>query len=81
MVFVTHTIAGATVYLNETNIVVQEGDDNSTTVDICVVVADAMGGLQRDIVVDLTVMSVTANSKSTMIYAVSKLHVVCTAAK
>ena len=67
--------------LNETNIVVQEGDDNSTTVYICVVLADAMGGLQRDIVVDLTVMSVTANSKSTMIYAVSKLHVVCAAAK
>ena len=55
---------GATVYLNETNIVVQEGDDNSTTVYICVVLADAMGGLQRNIVVDLIVMSDSANSKS-----------------
>ena len=49
-------ISGATVYLNETNIVVQEGDDGNTTVDICIVLADDMGGLQRNIVVDLTVM-------------------------
>ena len=49
--------------LNETNIVVQEGDDGNTTVDICVVLADAMGGLQRDIVVDLTVLANNANSK------------------
>ena len=50
--------------LNETNIVVQEGDDGNTTVDICVVLADAMGGLERDIVVDLTVLPDSANSKS-----------------
>ena len=49
--------------LNETNIVVQEGDDGNTTVDICVVLVDAMGGLQRDIVVDLTVLTNNANSK------------------
>ena len=66
MVFVTHTVAGATVSLNETNIVVQEGDDSNTTVYICIVLANDMGGLQRDIVVDLTVMPDTANSKSTM---------------
>ena len=64
MVFVTHTIAGATVSLNETNIVVQEGDDNSTTVDICVVLANAMGGLQRGIMVELTMVSGNADSKS-----------------
>ena len=52
--------------LNETNIVVQEGDDNSTSVYICVVLVNDMGGLQRDIVIDLTVMSGTANSKSTI---------------
>ena len=50
--------------LNETNIVVQEGDDSNTTVDICVVLTDAMGGLQRDIVGDLIVMPDSANSKS-----------------
>ena len=50
--------------LNETNIVVQEGDDSNTTVDICVVLTDAMGGLQRDIVVDLIVMPDSANSRS-----------------
>ena len=58
---------GATVYLNETNIVVSEGDvssTGSTTTDICVVLAGAMGGLQRNIVVDLTVVSDNANSKS-----------------
>ena len=54
---------GATVSLNETNIVVQEGDDSNTTIDICVVLENAMGGLQRDIVVDFT--EVPANSKST----------------
>ena len=48
--------------LNETNIVVQEGDDNSTSVYICVVVADAMGGLQRDIVVNLAMVPDSANS-------------------
>ena len=52
--------------LNETNIVVQEGDDSNTTVYICVVLVNDMGGLQRDIVIDLTVMSGTANSKSTI---------------
>ena len=57
---------GATVSLNETYIVVQEGDDSNTTVDICVVLADAMGGLQRDIVVDFT--EVPANSKLTASY-------------
>ena len=52
--------------LNETSIVVQEGDDSNTTVYICVVLVNDMGGLQRDIVIDLTVMSGTANSKSTI---------------
>ena len=58
---------GATVYLSETDIVVSEGDVSSTgftTTDICVVLAGAMGGLQRSIVVDLTVVSDNANSKS-----------------
>ena len=64
MVFVTHIVAGATVYLNETNIVVQEGDDSNTTVYICIVLVNDMGGLQRDIVVDLTVIPGSANSKS-----------------
>ena len=58
---------GATVYLNETDIVVQEGDDGSTssttTVEICVVLAAAMGGLQRNILIDLTVSPNNANSK------------------
>ena len=55
---------GATVYLNETSIVVQEGDDSNTTIDICIVLANAMGGLQRGIMVELTVVSGNANSKS-----------------
>ena len=50
--------------LNETNIVVQEGDDSNTTVYICVVLANDMGALERNIVVDLTVMPDNANSKS-----------------
>ena len=45
---------GATVSLNETNIVVVEGTDNYTNVDICIVLANDMGGLQRDVVVELT---------------------------
>ena len=49
--------------LNETSIVVQEGDDSNTTVYICVVLADDMGGLERNIVVDLTVLANNANSK------------------
>ena len=44
--------AGAIVSLNETDIVVQEGDGN-TTIDICVVLQDGMGGLERDIVVTI----------------------------
>ena len=60
---VYHQPTGATVFLNETSIVVQEGDDGNTTVDICVVLADTMGGLQRAIVVDLTVLANNANSK------------------
>ena len=48
--------------LNETNIVVQEGGENSTSVDICVVLADAMEGLQRDIVVNLSMVPDSANS-------------------
>ena len=48
--------------LNETNIVVQEGGENSTTVDICVVLADAMEGLQRDIMVNLSMVPDSANS-------------------
>ena len=55
---------GATVSLNETSIVVQEGDEGNTTVYICVVLEDAMGALQRDIAVDLTVMPDSANGKS-----------------
>ena len=54
---------GATVSLNETNIVVQEGDDSNTTVYICVVLVNDMGGLQRDIVIDLTLVPDTPNSK------------------
>ena len=50
--------------LNETNIVVQEGDDGNTTVDICIVLANVMGGLQRGIMVEITVLPDTANSKS-----------------
>ena len=60
---------GATVYLNETNIVVQEGDDGSASsaqnIDICIVVANNIEGLQRDIVVDLTVVPGNADGKST----------------
>ena len=55
---------GATVSLNETNIVVTERDDINTTVDICIVLANNMRDLQRDIVVYLTVMPDNANSKS-----------------
>ena len=55
---------GATVSLNETNIVVTERDDINTTVEICVVVENDMRDLQRDIVVDITVMPDNANSKS-----------------
>ena len=55
---------GATVSLNETNIVVMERDDINTAVDICVVLENDMGDLERDIVVDLTVMPDNANSKS-----------------
>ena len=50
--------------LNETSIVVQEGDDSNATIDICVVLANDMGGLQRNIVVDLMVVSGNADSKS-----------------
>ena len=59
---------GATVSLNETSIVIQEGDDSNTTVYICVVLADAMGGLQRGIMVEITVLPDTVNSKSTAWY-------------
>jgi len=52
--------AGATVSLNETDIVVQEGDGN-TTVDICVVLQDDMGGLERDIVVTMMLMQDTTS--------------------
>ena len=55
---------GATVYLNETNIVVQEGDDGNTTVDICIFVANDTGSRQRDIVLYLTVIPDNASSKS-----------------
>ena len=55
---------GAIVFLNETNIVVQEGDEGNTTVYICVVLANVMRALQRNIVVDLTVMPDSANGKS-----------------
>ena len=54
---------GATVSLNETSIVVQEGDDGNTTVYICIVLENDMGGLQRDIMVDFT--DLPANSKLT----------------
>ena len=56
------------MFLNETSIIVQEGDDGNTTVDICVVLANVMGGLQRGIMVELTVLPDTANSKSTAWY-------------
>ena len=62
---------GATVSLNETNIVVQEGDDGNTTVYICIVLENDMGGLQRDVVVDLTVLANNANSKYW--YAIRKM--------
>ena len=55
---------GATVFLNETNIVITERDDINTTVDICIVLANNMGDLERDIVIDLTVMPDSATSKS-----------------
>ena len=55
---------GATVSLNETNIVVTERDDINTTVDICIVLANNTRDLQRDIVVYLTVMPDNAASKS-----------------
>ena len=58
---------GATVSLNETYIVVQEGDYNNTTVDICVVLADDMAGLQRDVVVNLSIMPDNTNSKSALL--------------
>ena len=56
---------GATVYLNETNIVVQEGDDSNTTIDICIFVANDTGSRQRDIVLYLTVVPDNTSSKST----------------
>ena len=56
---------GATVYLNETDIVVQEGDDSNTTVDICIFVANDTGSRQRDIVLYLTVTPDNASGKST----------------
>ena len=60
---------GATVYLNETNIVVQEGDDGSASsalnIDICIVLANNIEGLQRDIMVDLTVVPGNADGTST----------------
>ena len=55
---------GATVSLNETNIVITERDDINTTVDICIVLANNMGDLERDIVIDLTVMPDSATGKS-----------------
>ena len=54
--------------LNETSIIIQEGDDSNTTVYICVVLADAMGGLQRGIMIEITVLPDTVNSKSTAWY-------------
>ena len=60
---------GATVSLNETYIVVQEGDNSNTTVDICVVLANAMGGLRRNVVIDVAVMPDNANSKSPSVLA------------
>lgn len=49
---------------------VQEGVDSSTSsalsVDICIVVANTIEGLQRDIMVDLTVVPGNADSKSTV---------------
>jgi len=56
--------AGATVSLNETDIVVQEGDSN-TTIVICVVLQDNMGGLDRDIAVTIMLMPNTIPSKPT----------------
>ena len=48
---------------------VQEGDDGSASsaqnIDICIVVANNIEGLQRDIVVDLTVVPGNADGKST----------------
>ena len=76
---------GATVYLNETDIVVSEGDDSSTgstTIDICVVLAGAMGGLQRNIVIDFTVVSDNANSKSSgylSMYVLVAMWLLCNA--
>ena len=66
--FTATLTAGATVLLNETDIVVQEGDSN-TTVDICVVLEDDMGGLERDIVLNLMTVPETANGMPYM-YAV-----------
>ena len=48
---------------------VEEGDDSSTSsalsVDICIVLANTIEGLQRNIMVDLTVVPGNADSKST----------------
>ena len=64
---------GAVVYLNETSIVIPEGDDGNTTVDICIVLANVTRDLERDIVVDLTVMPDNANSKPHNILGVVQL--------
>jgi len=65
--------AGATVSLNETDIVVQEGDSN-TTINICVVLQDDMGGLERDVVVTIILMPDTINSKPTTSFQSSETH-------
>ena len=65
---------GATVTLNETSIVVVEGTNSSTNVDICIVLEDDMGGLQRDVMVELTLVPGNTNCKSSIVKMSRNIH-------
>ena len=56
----THNI-GATVQLSQTSISVPEGNSGNTTVDMCLVLTGALGGLWRDVVVNITTQDRTAS--------------------
>ena len=52
--------AGATVQLSQTSTSVPEGNSGNTTVDMCLVLTDALGGLRRNVVVNITTQDRTA---------------------
>ena len=57
-----YTHVGATLQLTQTLVSVQEGDRGTTTlVDLCLRLANAMGGLMRDVVINLSTQDIQAS--------------------